>query len=93
MPGRRNVLAGPHLRRLPDISRAELVELARRVMEDEGEEHEIGYWLDMLALNIPDANVSDLIYWPGEYFGDGNNYRALTPEQVIDIATARSRQE
>jgi hypothetical protein len=87
----RKVLAAPSLRRLPDISRAELVELARRVMEGDGREHEIDFWLEMLALTIPDPQVSDLIYWPGEYFGDGNNARDLTPEQVIDIAQARAR--
>jgi hypothetical protein len=89
----RKVLAAPHLRRLPDVRRAELVEMARRVMEADGEEHEVHYWIDMLALNIPDANVSDLIYWPGEYFGDGNNDRELTPEQVIAIAQARAKGE
>ena len=86
----RSVLAAPHARQLPDLTRAELVELARRVMTVEGAEHEIHFWLDMLALNIPDPRVSDLISWPGEYFGDGDNSRELTPEQVIDIALARN---
>jgi hypothetical protein len=87
----RMVLVEPYRRRLPDISRLELVELARRIMEADGEEHEIDFWLEMLALNIPDPQVSDLIFWPGEYFGDGDNARKLTPEQVIDIAEARAR--
>lgn len=60
-------------------------------MEADGEEHEIDFWVEMLAVNIPDPRVSDLIYWPGEYFGDGNNARELTPEQVINIAQARAR--
>jgi hypothetical protein len=89
----RKVLAEPYQRQLPDITHAELVELARRVMEADGEEHEITFWLEMLALNIPDPQVSDLIYWPGEYFGDGDNSRDLTPEQVIDIAQAKSKGE
>lgn len=89
----RKVLAKPFQKRLPDVTRAELLELARRVMEADGEEHEIDFWLDMLALNIPDPRVSDLIFWPGEYFGDGNNARELTPEQVIDIAQAQARGE
>ena len=87
----RTLLAAPHQRRVPDISHAELVELARRVMEADGEEHEVAFWVGMLALNIPDPQVSDLIFWPGEYFGDGNNARELTPEEVIDIALARPR--
>src|SRR5215469_10848208 len=89
----RKVVAASHQRRLPDISHAELVELVRRVMEANGKEHEIDFWLGMLALNIPDPRVSDLIYWSGEYFGDGNNARELLPEQVIDIAQARARGE
>ena len=86
----RKVLAEPHQKRLLNISRAELVELARRVMEADGEEHEIDFWLTMLELNVADSQVSDLIFWPGEYFGDGNNARELTPEQVIDIVQARA---
>lgn len=89
----RKVLAQKCLRRLPDIRRAELVELARRVMEADGAEHEIDFWVEMLAVNIPDSQVSDLIYWPGEYFGDRDNTRDLTPEQVIDIAQARQAEK
>jgi hypothetical protein len=40
----------------------------------------------MLALNIPDARISELFFWHGEYFGDGDNARELTPEQVIETA-------
>ena len=88
----RKVLSDPHLMRLPDIQREELVELARRVMEEAGPEHEIDFWLGMLELNIPDPRISDLIYWPGEYFGDGVTVPAeMTPEQVIDTALERAR--
>jgi hypothetical protein len=86
----RTVLAMQHIFPVKDISRAELVELARRVMKTEGEEHEIRFWLEMLALNIPDPKISDLIFWPGKYFGDGDNTREFTPEQVVDIALARA---
>jgi hypothetical protein len=89
----RKVLAGPLTIRIPDITRAELMELTRRVMEADGAEHEIAFWLDMLALNLGDPRVSDLIYWPGEYFGDGNNARELTPEQVVDTALSRARDQ
>jgi hypothetical protein len=86
----RKLLAESHQQRLPDITRAELIELARRVAEADGTEHEIDFWLDMLVLNIPDPQVSDLIFWPGEYFGDGDNSREFTPEQVIEIALSRA---
>lgn len=87
----RRILARPQ--RVADVTRAELVEMARRVMASEGKEHENDYWLDMLAVNIPDSRISDLIYWPGEYFGDGDNFRELTPELVVEIACSRLKDE
>ena len=32
----------------------------------------------------PGSNPSDLIFWPGEYFGDGDDSRELTAEEVAD---------
>ena len=85
------VLGRPHSKLIPDITRAELVEMARRVMENEGEEHEVSFWLGMLEKNLPDPDVVNLIYWPGEYFGDGDNSREMTPEQVIDTALSYNK--
>jgi hypothetical protein len=84
----RKVLAAPFRKRLPGITREELLELIRRVAQADGEEHEIDFWLGLLAVNIPDPRISDLIFWPGEYFGDGDNSRALSPEQILEIAQA-----
>lgn len=86
----RTRLGEPHQRRLPDITRAELIELAHRVMEAEGSEPELAFWLGMLALNLPDPQISDLIYYPGEYFGDGDDSREMTAEEVVDTALARA---
>ena len=33
-----------------------------------------------------DPRISDLIHWPGEYFGDGDNSRELSPQDILDIA-------
>lgn len=82
----RNVLAAPYARRVADVTKCELIELARRVMESDGAEHDMNFWLDMLAINIPNERVSDLIFWPGEYFNDVNYSKRLSPEQVVDIA-------
>lgn len=71
----------PNARRMACRSR-----LARRVMECDGAEHEIDFWLSMLAINIPNERVSDLIFWPNEYFNDINYSQRLSPEQVIEIA-------
>lgn len=86
----RSVLVRGRQLRVDDITRDELIELTRRVMKSDGTEHEISFWMRMLALNIPDPFISDLIFWPGEYFADGDNSRVHTPEQVVDIALSRA---
>jgi hypothetical protein len=40
----------------------------------------------MASISIPDPRIFDLIFHPGEYFGDGDNKRELAPEQVIEVA-------
>jgi hypothetical protein len=82
----RKILAKPYERRVADVTKQELVEMARRVMEDDGADHEVEFWLSMLAINIPNERVSDLIFWPDEYFNDVSYSQELSPEQVIEIA-------
>lgn len=87
------LLAEPSVRPVSAITRAELVEMVRRVKADEGAEEEIEFWLKMLAVNLPDPQVSNLLFWPGVYFGDGDDTRDLSPEQVVDVARARAAGE
>ncbi|MBD9606480.1 hypothetical protein [Pseudomonas sp. PDM08] len=82
----RKVLAKPYERRVADVTKQELVELVRRVMEGDGADHEVEFWLSMLEINIPNERISDLIFWPDEYFDDVNYSQELSPEQVIEIA-------
>ncbi|WP_339478465.1 hypothetical protein [Pseudomonas fluorescens] len=82
----RKVLATPYERRVADVTKQELVELARRVMEGVGADHEVEFWLSMLAINIPNERISDLIFWPDEYFDEAEYPQRLSPEQVIEIA-------
>lgn len=67
---------------IPNITRAELVELVRRVMEVEGPEHEVNFYLALVEANVPCPSVSELIFWPSEEYAD------LTSEDVIDRAMA-----
>jgi hypothetical protein len=83
----RKILATPYEQRVADITRQELIELARRVMEGDGADHDVEFWLSMLEINIPNERISDLIFWPDEYFEDVSYSQALSPEQVIDIAS------
>ncbi|UVM48251.1 MULTISPECIES: hypothetical protein [unclassified Pseudomonas] len=82
----RKVLAKPYELRVADVTKQELVELARRVMEGDGADHEVEFWLSMLEINIPNDRISDLIFWPDEYFDDVNYSQELSPEQVVEIA-------
>jgi hypothetical protein len=89
----RQALSEPAVRKVPDVTEEELLELLRRVCGAEGAEHEIAFWLRLLEANLPDPRLSDLIFWPGEYFGDGNDARQLSPREILDIARAAHRAE
>ncbi|NUT84251.1 hypothetical protein [Pseudomonas brassicacearum] len=82
----RKILAKPYERCLGDVTKQELIELARRVMESDGPDSSIEFWLGMLEINIPNDRVSNLIFWPGEYFNNVSYSEELTPEQVIEVA-------
>ena len=82
----RKVLAKPYERRLDDVTKAELVELARRVMAAEGSEHALDFWLSMLLINLPSEQVSGLIFCPEVYLAGNDAFQKLTPELVIEIA-------
>ncbi len=82
------------LNRLPiptDLSYDEMLELVRRISTVEGSEFQIGYWLSCLKANTHNGRISDLIYWPGEYFGDGDHSRELSPKEILDAALAAGR--
>jgi nucleoside-diphosphate-sugar epimerase len=86
----RHVLSKPAARGVPDVTRDDLLELLTRLCNAEGAEHEQQFWLRLLEAKLPDPRLSDLIYWPGEYFGDGDNARQLSPREILDIASAAS---
>ncbi|WPN46046.1 MULTISPECIES: hypothetical protein [unclassified Pseudomonas] len=55
-----------------------------------GPEHATWLCMETLALNIPNARTFDFPFWPVEYFGDRDNSRELTPEQIIETALKNS---
>ncbi|MDM0036782.1 hypothetical protein QTI33_31925 [Variovorax sp. J22P271] len=70
-----------------DLSRVEMLELVDRIFHPSaGEEFLTEYWVECLRLNTGDDRISDLIFWPGEYFGDGDNGRQMTPDEILDTA-------
>ncbi|GIO88093.1 hypothetical protein J25TS5_50250 [Paenibacillus faecis] len=62
----------PEPRRVPDITREELVEIVRRLKDSEISHGESMFYLQLLEANVPMPGVSDLVYWED-----------LEPEEVI----------
>ena len=74
-----------------DLSDDELLELIERVVAANGSEFQIGYWVNCLRINTGDLRISDLIYWPGQYFEDGDNSRKMSTHEILDIALSNGK--
>jgi len=59
------------------LSKEELIELVRKIMNLEGNEEEIDNMIELLKHSVPHPEVSDLIY---------RNENELTAEQVVEQA-------
>jgi hypothetical protein len=81
----RSVLVRPVAARTEPPTRPEMIEIVARVMSAEGRESDHAFWLQILETHLH-PRASDLIYWPGRFFGDGDDSRVMTPEQVVDAA-------
>lgn len=60
-----------------NMTRTELINLVRKIIECEGTESEIDEMINLLKKNIQYPDLINLIYW---------NEEELTPEQIIDTA-------
>ena len=69
-----------------DLVYDELLELVSRVYRAEGSKHLATYWIDCLRVNTGDDRIFELLFYPGDYFGDGNNQREMTPREILDAA-------
>ena len=81
----RNVLCEPFVTATPAPTDEEALELITRLTSAGGEEWEQFFWIRVLEHHL-DPRISDLINWPGEYFGDGDNSRELSPQDILDTA-------
>jgi hypothetical protein len=59
------------------MNRDELVELVKKIKEDECSEDEINSWIDLLHENVPHPDASDLIFYSKE---------ELSAEEIVDKA-------
>lgn len=76
---------------IPSLTEAEMLELLERVCTANGTEFQVGYWLSCLEVNTGDHRISDLIFWPGEYFGDGDNSREMSPGEMLAVVLLNGR--
>jgi hypothetical protein len=79
---------------------AEALAVLQAVEEAELSEAETSYFIEWLEAQFPGSNISDLIYWPDEWFGNAALFREengafkpeaeLSSDQVLSYAIARS---
>jgi hypothetical protein len=69
-----------------DVTEQEMLEMVERIDKAKGDELQLEYWIACLRVNTGDAKISDLIFWPGSYFGDGDNARVMSPSEILVTA-------
>jgi hypothetical protein len=83
------LLGAPAL--VADLTYDELREVLRAVLAHELSEAVDSYYLNWLEANLPDADVTGLIYCTSDWFGDLALLHAeLSPDQLLAYALARS---
>ena len=91
----RRILVGQCVRPVPDVTRAELVEIIRRAMPQSGDPAYEAY-MAIFDANVPRPKASNLIFYPPDYdpatntWGGGRQMGEYdpTPEQIVDWALA-----
>ncbi|NBF04278.1 hypothetical protein GV819_18505 [Pseudomonas sp. Fl5BN2] len=76
-----------------DLSFEEACALTDFICKCEGTESDVDYALSLLETNFPEANASDLIFWPNEWFGDPDmlHVEISSPEIVAYLMAKSSR--
>lgn len=76
-----------------DLTYPELRAVLEGLLPARLSEAEQSYYLGWLEANLPGSNVSDLIYWPNEWFKDQSMLHVeLTPDQLLGYAMRASGQ-
>jgi hypothetical protein len=73
-----------------ELSEAEMLELVEALCSASGAPSAQEYWIRCLEANTGDDRISDLIFWPNEYFGSGTVATNLSPSAILSIALRRS---
>ncbi|HVL15883.1 MAG TPA: hypothetical protein VM529_25145 [Gemmata sp.] len=76
---------------IPDLTYGELRDVVETVMTAAASEAELNYFIEWLEANLPDSNITNLIYWPNHWFNDESLLHAeLNPDQILAYAMMRS---
>lgn len=74
-----------------DLTEQEMLELLEAICDARGHQVLIDYWVRCLEVNTGDAMISDLIFWPSEYFGSNYDERELEPAEMLAVALHKRR--
>lgn len=80
----RRVLTDRATEAAPNLNRELLTQMFAKVLADPCDDAYLQYVFTTIRKTLGDGQISDLVFWPGEYLGDGNNKRELTPELMAD---------
>lgn len=85
----RRVLTDRATEALPGLERDALANMFAKILADPCDNAYLQYVFTTIKRTLGDNQISDLVFWPGEYFGDGDNQRELTPELMADAVLER----
>ena len=74
-----------------DLADAELLELLQAICAVDGEEWQVSWWLRCVEACTGCAEIIDLIYYPSDVLGPGDEREELTPEEILAEARRRPR--
>lgn len=72
-----------------DATEAEMLEMLQLICQAKGTEFQVEYWVECLRVNTGDERLSDLIFWPNEYFGKPT-IKDLSAEEILEVALGRA---
>ncbi|MBD2801018.1 hypothetical protein ID854_11275 [Xenorhabdus sp. M] len=75
---------------IDDLSFQEAIALINIFFETHLHEPDVYYAKDLLERNFPNIDISDLIFWPNDWFQDNELEAELTTEEILGYAMARS---
>ncbi len=77
---------------VPTLDRDQLTEMFTRITENPSDEAYLEFVFSTIEKTFGDAQVSDLVFWPEQYFADGDESREMTPVQMADAVLERYNQ-